>query len=250
MGRHVGGSSDRRGEHRELVTLLVDYADGDDLVSDYTENLSMGGTFVLTERTVEVGARVQLLLSCPGLIDPIPLTGLVRWKRAGSDVETGIGVQFEPYNETVRQRLSGIMAAIRERDPAVIGKVVSVLIVEDNRHVVNLIRDGLRLGRQHLEPSMSFRFHTATDGGTALELLEKHTFDAAIVDMFLPVLDGERLIAAIRSRPASQYLKIIAISAGGREAADAALGAGADRFLSKPIRLREVADALGALISA
>lgn len=244
----MGGPGDRRGEHRELVTLLVDYADGQDLVSDYTENLSMGGTFVLTERTVVLGSRVQLLLSCPGLIDPIPLTGVVRWQRAGTGVETGVGVQFEPYDETVRRRLSAIMDSIREGDPKVIGRVVNVLIVEDNRHVVNLIRDGLRLGRQRLGAA-TFRFHTATDGATALELLDKHQFDAAIVDMFLPVVDGETLITAIRSRPASQYLKVVAISAGGREAADAALGAGADRFLSKPIRLREVADALGALVA-
>lgn len=243
----MGDSSDRRGERRELVTLMVDYADRDDLVSDYTENLSMGGTFVLTGRSIEVGARAQLLLSCPGLIDPIPLTGIVRWRRAGSDVETGVGVQFEPYNETVRKRLGQIMTSIRAGDPSVIGRVVNVLIVEDNRHVVNLIRDGLRLGRHRLESSASFRFHTATDGAVALELLEHRQFDAAIVDMFLPVVDGQTLITAIRANVASQYLKVIAISAGGREAADAALAAGADRFLSKPIRLREVADALAAL---
>lgn len=224
---------------------MVDYADSEELVSDYTENLSMGGTFVLTDRPFDDGARVQLLLSCPGLIEPIALTGVVRWARDGA--ESGVGIAFEPYDEAIRERLENIIAAIHEGDPAVIGRIIDLLIVEDNRHVVNLIRDGLRLGRSRLAADAVFRFHTAGDGSEALGLVDGQRFDAAIVDMYLPVVDGASLITAIRRSALNQYLKVIAISAGGREAADAALAAGADRFLSKPIRLREVADAIGAL---
>lgn len=226
---------------------MVDYPDSGDLISDYTENLSMGGTFVITERAMSVGTRVRLLISCPGLIDPIALTGVVRWTREGSDIEPGVGIEFEPYDDEVRSRLAEIVTAIRERDPAVIGRIVDVLLVEDNRHVVNLIRDGLRLGRRFMTTDAVFRVHTAGDGSEAMGLLETQRFDAAIVDMYLPLIDGRTLITEIRKSALNQYLKVIAISAGGREAADAALEAGADRFLSKPIRLREFANAIGAL---
>ena len=230
------------------MTLLVDYSDSEHLISDYTENLSMGGTFVLTERVMKVGTRVQLRLSCPGLIEPIALSGVIRWCREGTDVESGVGIEFDPYDDVVRDRLARIIQAIRAGDRSVISRIIDLLIVEDNRHVVNLLRDGLCLTRSLGD--VAIRFHTAADGGEAIELIDRHRFDAAIVDMYLPIVDGASLISAIRKSARNQYLKVVAISAGGREAADAALEAGADRFLSKPIRLREVAQAIGALTGA
>jgi uncharacterized protein (TIGR02266 family) len=244
----VSDPSERRSEQRQPVTLLVDYEGPDDLVADFTENLSMGGTFVQTEREMAPGTRVRLVLSCSGLIDAIGLAGVVRWTRPRSDsLESGAGIEFEPYADDVRKRLAQIIEAIAVRDPAVIGRVVDVLLVEDNRHMVNLLRDGLILARDRIGENVAFRFRVAGDGGEAMALIEGHSFDAAIVDMYLPVLDGGAVIARIRKNQLTQFIPVIAISAGGRDAADAALAAGADRFIAKPVRLREIADALKVL---
>lgn len=240
--------SERRSEVRQPVTLLVDYEGPDDLVADFTENLSMGGTFVQTERDMVPGTRVRLVLSCPGLIDAIGLEGVVRWIRSSSDgVEAGAGIEFEPYGDGVREGLARIIEGVAAGDPAVIGRVVEVLLVEDNRHMVNLLRDGLILARNRIGENVAFRFRVAGDGAEAVALIEGSSFDAAIVDMVLPVLDGGAVIARIRKNQLTQFIPVIAISAGGRDAADAALAAGADRFLAKPIRLREIADALKVL---
>ena len=55
------GAELRRHE-RAAVTLLVEYDGAEDFVGDYTDNLSTGGTFVVTSRTLEVGTVVRLVL--------------------------------------------------------------------------------------------------------------------------------------------------------------------------------------------
>ena len=140
---------DRRREHREPVVLVVDYDGADDLVGDYTENLSTGGTFIHTERDLEAGTAVQLVLSFPGLVHPIPIDGVVRWARGavpGGD-EPGIGIEFVRMDDESRYRLEQVIAAIARRDPTYVGRIVKVLVVEDNPHVARLIREGLEVMR-------------------------------------------------------------------------------------------------------
>jgi len=75
---------DKRKSDREPVTLFVEYEGADDLVGDYTENLSSGGTFVATNRELPIGTNVHLVLSFPGLLEPISIEGTVRWTRGST----------------------------------------------------------------------------------------------------------------------------------------------------------------------
>src|SRR6478609_5874359 len=89
--------SDKRSSDREAVTLFVEYEGADDLVGDFTENLSTGGTFVATNRELPTGTKVQLVLSFPGLLEPIAIEGMVRWTRVdGVEGDAGAGIEFEP----------------------------------------------------------------------------------------------------------------------------------------------------------
>ena len=63
------------------MTLFVEYEGADDLLGDYTENLSSGGTFVATNRELPIGTQIQLVLSFPGLLEPVSIVGTVRWTR-------------------------------------------------------------------------------------------------------------------------------------------------------------------------
>ena len=84
---------DKRRDNREAVTLFVEYEGADDLIGDYTENLSSGGTFVATNRELPVGTRIQLVLGFPGLLEPIAIEGVVRWTR-DRDQNPGAGIEF------------------------------------------------------------------------------------------------------------------------------------------------------------
>jgi uncharacterized protein (TIGR02266 family) len=242
---------DRRRETREPVVLVVDYDGADDLIGDYTENLSTGGTFIHTERVLEVGTEVQLILSFPGLVHPIPIDGQVRWARAAESqgAESGIGIEFVRMDAQARAELEKIIEAIARRDPSYVGRVVKVLVVEDNPHVARLIREGLEGSTAHFGDQVSFQFCESSNGRDALDMCRSQPFDAAIIDIYLPIMDGAQVIAALRSDAELSAMPIIAVSAGGTPARDAALKAGADLFLDKPMRLRQVIESMQRLIA-
>jgi type IV pilus assembly protein PilZ len=240
--------ADRRTDPRQAVTLVVEYEGVEDLIADYTENLSRGGTFVHTERRLEEDTRVQLVLSFPGLLKPLCLLGVVRWTRAEDD-QPGVGIEFEDHDETAQARLATIIQAIERRDREYVGRLLKILVVEDNPHVARLIRDGLGhgVGRQ-FGNDLAFKFRVCNNGRDALDLLHHEEFDALIIDIYLPVLDGPAVISQIRADPRLTKLPIIAVSAGGQSARESAMEAGADFFLDKPMRLRQVIDSMRKLL--
>jgi uncharacterized protein (TIGR02266 family) len=242
-----GTGEDRRREEREPVTLVVDYEGVEDLVGDYTENLSTGGTFVHTERTFELGTEVRLILSFPGLVKPISLDGVVRWTRAGGEEERGVGIEFTSLGEG-SERLQQIIEAISNRDPDYVKRLFKVLVVEDNPHVARLIRDGLG-GSSQLGEDLAFSCRICSNGRDALDALHSEHFDAVIIDIYLPILDGSTVIAELRAEESLRSLPVIAVSAGGQPARQAAMKAGADFFLDKPMRLRQILESMKKLMS-
>ena len=234
--------AEKRRFARAEVTLLVDYQDADDLVGDYTDNLSSGGTFVATSRALPIGTRVRLALSFPGLLESIHVEGEVRWLRA--EGEAGLGIEFLAGDG--RDRLAAIIDRVRSRDPRVVAPVVRVLVVEDNPHVAEMVRSGLAgMGRRTGE--LTFAVTTAANGRDALDLLRRQTFDAAIIDIYLPVIDGAHVIQALRQE-LQLTLPVIAVSAGGPTVRALALEAGADMFIDKPMRLRHVIETVRSLM--
>jgi uncharacterized protein (TIGR02266 family) len=239
------GPSDKRRFLRAPITLRVEYDGADDLVGDYTDNLSHGGTFVATNRTLPLGTEIRLVMSFRGLLAPITIDGVVRWAR--QDGEPGVGIEFADGPE--RDRLEALVEKIRLRDPRTVSRVLKVLVVEDNTHVADLIRDGLRgSSKRNFEDSMQFDFRTAPNGREAIVLLRRESFDLAIIDVYLPIVDGAQVIATARKELELTSLPIIAVSAGGESARRQALEAGADMFLEKPMRLRQVIETMRQLM--
>lgn len=239
---------EKRRESREPITLFVEYEGADDLVGDFTENLSSGGTFVATNRELPIGQRVQLVLSFPGLLEPISIEGFVRWHREdGEEGDGGAGIEFAPGAS--RDQLQAIVERVKLRDPKTVSRTFRVLVVEDNRHVAALIQEGLRgSSRRDFNSNIAFTFRNAEDGRAAVEILRREQFDALIIDVYLPILDGPKVISTARTELGLGELPIIAVSAGGDSARRSALEAGANIFLDKPMRLRQVIDTIQRLL--
>jgi uncharacterized protein (TIGR02266 family) len=236
---------DQRRELRAPIVLRVDYEGPDELVFDYTENLSSRGIFLKTSRAFQVGDRIRLMLSFPGLLEALGIEGTVRWMREGDD--TGVGVEFDQGE--ARATVEALIDRVRQRDPKLVSRLIRVLVVEDNPHVARLIRAGmLGSSERYFGHRLAFNFRTAANGREAIDLLENEPFDALIVDIYLPILDGANVIAHVRASQALRHLPVIAVSAGGDSAQEAALAAGADFFLPKPMRLRQILETMARLL--
>ncbi len=94
---------------------------------------------------------------------------------------------------------------------------------------------------------------TAANGAEAVTRLigAPADFDAVLMDIQMPVLDGLAAIQALRDHPATAALPIIAVSAGvfpGEQ--EQARSSGASAFLAKPVRLHQLLAVLHGLVSA
>ena len=242
---------DRRAHARAPVTLIVEYGSAAELVEDYTSNLSIGGTFVHTEREFTVGTEIDLVLSFPGLLRPLQLSGVVR-RTASAPNETGVGIEFKGYDDVARSQLAQVLAAIEAGDPDFVGRAVRVLLAEDNLHVARLIREGLSQGarRQSFPDDVVFEFYEAATGLEALEFLEAgQKYDLFVIDVFLPMLDGPSVIKRIKAHTDHADVPLIAISSGGDAAKEQAEAAGCDLFMDKPFRLRELIELVQSILT-
>ena len=71
--------NDRRREARAPIELKVEYKRLNTFFYDYTKNISKGGTFIKTDKPLEVGTIFLFKLMLPSQPEPIALRGEVRW---------------------------------------------------------------------------------------------------------------------------------------------------------------------------
>ncbi|MFT3709627.1 MAG: ATP-binding protein [Archangium sp.] len=116
-----------------------------------------------------------------------------------------------------------------------------VLLVDDNN--VNL-----KVARGLLE-KLGCQVTSAADGAQAVERFQSGQFDLVLMDLHMPVLDGFESAQKIRALDAA--VKIIALSATTvREELDRVTLSGMNGYLSKPVRLEQLRDALPTLVPA
>lgn len=238
-----------RKDPRANVLLKVDYPDAEDFLNDYTINISRGGTLIRVSRKLTEGELVELVLSFPGLLEPITLTGVVRWTQEEGESDFTAGVEFEEQDQKRWDHIDALVKRITAGDLSVIKPVVRILVVEDNIHIAKLISDGLTAYLKRNRDAFAFETRHATNGKIALQLMHEEAYDILLVDMYLPVMDGHELIQKLRVEEQWVNLPIVALSAGGPDARERAFSAGADFFLNKPIRLSDILNTIGKLMA-
>jgi two-component system KDP operon response regulator KdpE len=105
-----------------------------------------------------------------------------------------------------------------------------VLLVEDDRNIVDLVRSNL--------VARGFAVVVSTDGSDALDLFAEHQPEMALVDLLLPRSNGFELCRQLRRE---SNLGIIVVSARWEETDKVkALNLGADDYLTKPFGIDEL----------
>ena len=107
---------------------------------------------------------------------------------------------------------------------------VSVLIVEDDRNIAELLQ-------LYLEKE-GYAVITAEDGGKGLEKFRTIKPDLVLLDVMMPVMDGWAVCKAIRAE--SQVPIIMLTAKGETDDKVSGLKSGADDYITKPFEMKEV----------
>ena len=118
-----------------------------------------------------------------------------------------------------------------------------ILIVDDEPSIVVPI--------QFLMEQQGYNVMVAENGESALDIIYKYKPDLILLDIMLPRIDGYEVCEIVRLDPRYRDIKIIFITAKGREVEIAkGLALGADAYITKPFSNTELVSKVKELLAA
>jgi signal transduction histidine kinase/CheY-like chemotaxis protein len=185
------------------------------------------------ERQIE-GTGLGLALS-KGLVEAMG-------GRIGVDSKVGRGSTFWVELEATNSPLA---KAGTEHPPAPVGEAApagahqyTILYIEDNL-------SNLKLVQRILAERPDIHLVAAMQGGLGLELAREHRPDLVLLDLHLPDIQGDEVIARLKADPAFSSTPVVILSADATAGRiDRLLEQGASAYLSKPIDIQQFLDVI------
>ena len=186
------------------------------------------------------GATIMMLSSADRSRRCLPLPGTGR-RLLPPQADRAVGT-VRRHPDRHRCRTSGTAGVLPYSGVPATGRgerSLHILLAEDNE-----------VNQQLAVKTLQKRGHTvvvAGNGREALAALEQETVDLVLMDVQMPEMDGFAATAAIREREkgTGRHIPIVALTAhamkGDRERC---LAAGMDAYVSKPLRVEELFDAI------
>ncbi len=116
----------------------------------------------------------------------------------------------------------------------------SILIVDDEEDIRTLLDYNLK--------KEGYETFTAENGTAAIRMAKELNPDLILLDVMMPEMDGIEVCEAIRSLPGLEKTFICFLTARGEDYSQiAGLDAGADDYITKPIRIRVLISRINAL---
>jgi diguanylate cyclase len=114
-----------------------------------------------------------------------------------------------------------------------------ILVIEDEELVRNNILEIL--------DTVDFRVIGASNGGIGVQMAQEHLPDLILCDVMMPELDGYEVLAALRKNPVTATIPFIFLTAkGDKTDIRQGMNLGADDYLTKPFRRKELLGAIEA----
>jgi len=118
-----------------------------------------------------------------------------------------------------------------------------ILIADDEPDIVTSLEFLMRGG--------NYEVRVALNGEEALRLAESFRPDVVLLDVMMPQRSGFEVCQKIRANPALQEIKIIMLTAKGRNAErDRGLDLGANAYVTKPFSTKELMNTVRGLLPA
>lgn len=117
-----------------------------------------------------------------------------------------------------------------------------VLIADDEPNIVTAL--------EFLLKRAGYEVRSAATGDEALALLDSFAPDLALIDIMMPGRSGYDVCQRIRECPEWRHIKVVMVSAKGREAeVSKGLSLGADLYITKPFSTQELINAVNQLLA-
>ncbi len=108
-----------------------------------------------------------------------------------------------------------------------------ILIIEDEPDIQTVLRYNLEKDGHHVV--------VVANGDDGLHEARRSPYDLVLLDLMLPDRDGLEICRQLRSRDATSHIPIIMVTAKGEESdVVVGLGLGADDYVTKPFRVKEL----------
>ncbi len=110
---NVVSANNRRNENRAAIELNVEYKRLNTFFADYTRNISKGGTFIRTDKPLDVNTEFVFALSIKNVAEPLRLRGRVRWivrpGDATAESPAGMGIEFMYRSDAERRETEEVV---------------------------------------------------------------------------------------------------------------------------------------------
>lgn len=118
----------------------------------------------------------------------------------------------------------------------------SVLVVDDEPNIM--------LSLEYLMKRAGYEVRLARDGEEALASVVASPPDLVLLDVNIPKRNGYEVCQAIRSNPELKNVRILMVTAKGREVEiEKGLALGADGYTTKPFSTKELAERVAKLLN-
>ena len=116
-----------------------------------------------------------------------------------------------------------------------------VLIADDEPNIAAAL--------EYLLQRSGYEVSIARNGDEALKLIEQNPPDLVLLDVMMPVRSGYEVCQVMRAREDWRHIKIVVLTAKGREAdANKGLALGADLYITKPFSNRDLIAKINGLL--
>lgn len=117
-----------------------------------------------------------------------------------------------------------------------------ILIADDEQNIV--------ISLEFLMKREGFEVSIAQDGAEAIEKIRSEMPDLVLLDVMMPKKSGFEVCQEIKSDPALQSVRILMLTAKGRDTEVAkGLALGADAYMTKPFSTRELVERVRSMLA-
>jgi DNA-binding response OmpR family regulator len=116
-----------------------------------------------------------------------------------------------------------------------------ILVADDEPNIVAAL--------EFLLQRNGYEVRVARNGDEALQLVESTSPDLLLLDVMMPLRSGYEVCRRVREREEWRHIKIVMLSAKGRDAeVNKGMAVGADLYITKPFSTRELVDKIRGLL--